>query len=76
MQKKELSPTVADGWVYGILPEGCQLCIHGMKMVYFMGGDCSRPKHCNWYCPISEKRKSTTAFYIDEIPILELNSLP
>ncbi|XEO77419.1 hypothetical protein WKT22_02448 [Candidatus Lokiarchaeum ossiferum] len=63
------TPSVAGSWVQGSLPEGCRLCIHGMKMVYFMGGDCSLPSRCKWYCPLSDERKSSSAHFINELPI-------
>ena len=75
MFSDERTPTVAGGWVYGALPFGCQLCIKGRKMVYFMGGHCLRPRHCNWYCPISDERKADSAHYADEIPIQNPDSL-
>ena len=73
----DLVPTVAEGWFNsgGRHPEGCQLCIQGMKMVYFMGGDCSNPSHCRWYCPISSERKPATAHFADEVPIPNPESL-
>jgi uncharacterized protein len=53
----------------GTLPEGCRLCMQGLKLVYFMGGDCSRPAHCSWYCPISTERRNSETQYADEIRI-------
>ena len=70
----KIVPTEADGWILGHLPEGCRLCIRGMKVVYFMGGDCSNPHHCRWYCPISQKRKSPNAHFIDELFIEQSDS--
>jgi pyruvate formate-lyase activating enzyme-like uncharacterized protein len=62
-------PTLAGGWIKGVLPTGCQLCMKGLKMVFFMGGDCSHPPHCHWYCPISTNRQKVTSFYADEIQV-------
>ncbi|MFX0102811.1 MAG: radical SAM protein [Candidatus Hodarchaeota archaeon] len=50
----------------GKLPVGCQLCIKGQKAVFFLGGTCTNPKHCRWYCPISEERRRPDSFYINE----------
>ncbi len=75
MNEYSKQQTVLDGWIFGNLPEGCRLCIQGMKMVYFMGGDCNNPSHCSWYCPLSENRKKKNAFFIDELPIEKFDSL-
>ena len=42
---KDVLPTEGGGWFYGELPKGCELCLQGKKLVYFMGGDC--PIHPN-----------------------------
>ncbi len=65
----------AGSWVVGSLPTGCDLCMKGMKLVYFMGGDCAHPSHCKWYCPISPERRSPNAHFADEIPIKDFNSI-
>jgi pyruvate formate-lyase activating enzyme-like uncharacterized protein len=65
----ERIPTKAGGWVIGQLPEGCQFCIQGRKLVFFMGGDCSHPPHCHWYCPISPNRRQADAYFADELAI-------
>ncbi len=51
----------------GILPKGCQYCIEGAKAVIFFGGECTRPSHCSWYCPISKERKNPNAYFVDEL---------
>ena len=51
------------------IPKGCQLCLKGTKAVLFLNGICQNPKHCWWYCPISEKRKGKKDTYINEIQI-------
>ncbi|MHA1684530.1 MAG: radical SAM protein [Promethearchaeota archaeon] len=53
----------------GKLPRGCQLCVQGKKAVVFLGGTCSRPDHCSWYCPISKERRGKDALFIDEMPL-------
>ena len=50
----------------GKLPKGCHLCIKGQKAVIFLEGSCTNPKHCRWYCPISEERREPGSFYINE----------
>ncbi len=51
------------------IPKGCQQCLRGAKAVLFLNGICQNPKHCWWYCPISEKRKGKKYTYINEIRI-------
>ena len=51
------------------IPKGCQQCLKGTKAVLFLNGICQNPKHCWWYCPISEKRKGKKDTYINEILI-------
>ena len=51
------------------IPKGCQECLKGTKAVLFLNGICQNPKHCWWYCPISEKRKGKQDTYINEIQI-------
>ena len=51
------------------IPKGCQQCLRGAKAVLFLNGICQNPKHCWWYCPISEKRKGKKYTYINEIQI-------
>jgi len=51
------------------IPKGCQYCLNGTKAVLFLNGICQNPKHCWWYCPISEKRKNKKLTYANEIQI-------
>lgn len=51
------------------IPKGCQYCLNGTKTVLFLNGICQNPKHCCWYCPISEKRKNKKLTYANEIQI-------
>lgn len=51
------------------IPKGCEQCLKGAKAVLFLNGICQNPKHCWWYCPISEKRKGKKDTYINEIQI-------
>jgi len=73
--KKKPISGAAVSLVVGTLPTGCDLCMKGMKLVYFMGGDCAHPSHCKWYCPISPERRSHNAHFADEIPIKDFNSI-
>lgn len=57
------------------IPKGCEYCLEGAKVVLFINGICQRPQHCNWYCPISEKRRGKTDTYADEIKITEKREL-
>ena len=69
MNTKDVLPTEGGGWFYGELPKGCELCLQGKKLVYFMGGDCAHPPQCSWYCPLSAERRSKDAYFADELPI-------
>jgi pyruvate formate-lyase activating enzyme-like uncharacterized protein len=51
------------------ISKGCQQCLKGTKAVLFLNGICQNPRHCWWYCPISEKRKGKNDTYINEIQI-------
>ena len=73
--KKKPISALAGSLVVGTLPTGCDLCMKGMKLVYFMGGDCAHPPHCKWYCPISVERRHPDAHFADEIPIHEFISI-
>ncbi|MBD3350842.1 MAG: radical SAM protein [Candidatus Lokiarchaeota archaeon] len=67
--KKEVHKTEADSKYIGVLPLGCQLCIRGQKLVFFIGGKCNKPPLCSWYCPISLKRRGSEQMYANEIEI-------
>ena len=51
------------------IPKGCQYCLKGEKTVLFLNGLCQNPKHCFWYCPISEERKGKDLTFANEINI-------
>lgn len=53
-------------WRTGPLVKGCQLCVQGKKLVFFVTGLCS--KHC-YYCPISDQKKNKDVVYANEWPI-------
>jgi hypothetical protein len=57
------------------IPKGCKICLKGAKAVLFLNGLCQNPSHCNWYCPISEKRKNQDVTFADEIQIFSKKDL-
>ena len=75
MKNIKIKETSGGSFHTGILPYGCLLCMEGKKMVYFMGGDCPNPEHCNWYCPVSNKRKTFQYHFTDEIQIENIDDI-
>ncbi len=68
--------TSEDGSAYTkTLPIGCQQCIQGEKLVFFVGGLCDLPSHCRWYCPISEDKKGKAAKFVNERPFHDWEDL-
>ncbi len=57
------------------LPIGCQQCIQGEKLVFFVGGICGLPAHCRWYCPISEDKKGKPFKFVNERPFHDWEDL-
>ncbi len=58
-------------WI-GRLPEGCSLCIKGLKSVFFATGVCG--EGC-FYCPISEFRRGKRVSYINEVPVRDVKDI-
>ncbi len=68
--------TSKDGSTYTKkLPTGCRQCIHGEKLVFFVGGLCELPDHCRWYCPISEDKKGKPVKFVNERPFRDWEDL-
>ncbi|MEM4823823.1 MAG: radical SAM protein [Zestosphaera sp.] len=58
-------------WI-GKLPEGCNLCIKGLKSVFFVTGACN--EKC-FYCPISNSRRGKTNAYLNEVLVSGKNDI-
>ena len=54
------------------LPEGCEHCVNGSKMVLFITGRCGT--EC-FYCPISPEKKWKDVMYANERKISELSEM-
>ncbi|MDW8004797.1 MAG: radical SAM protein [Thermofilaceae archaeon] len=58
--------------VYGSLPEGCKLCLRGLKSVVFVTGIC--PRSC-FYCPINNEKKGRDVIYVNEKPVDDISKI-
>jgi len=54
------------------LPNGCELCQRGMKLVLFITGLC--PRRC-FYCPLSNDRKYVDVIFANEKKVSELHEI-
>jgi len=55
--------TDTSGSFYNFLPEGCQMCYKGAKMVLYVTGICG--KNC-FYCPVSNERREKDIIFANE----------
>lgn len=55
---------LADSSYWGKLPDGCQLCAEGAKLVVLVTGECRN--RC-YYCPLSEKKRHKPVSYANEL---------
>ncbi len=62
------------GLIKGKLPDGCKLCINGMKSVVFITGFCTWPAWCSHFCPLSKTRRNKETIFVNEKKI-DLSSL-
>ncbi len=56
----------------GNLPQGCALCLRGLKSIMFVTGICRA--NC-FYCPISRARKGIDVMYINDVPVTSVTTI-
>jgi pyruvate formate-lyase activating enzyme-like uncharacterized protein len=69
---KKIKKTPYYSYKLGNLPKGCQLCVQGLKSVFFITGLCSST--C-FFCPISDEKKNKDVVYINEWPTFEKKNI-
>ena len=50
-------------YALGVLPQGCQYCVQGQKLVLFVTGIC--PRNCA-FCPVSDQKYQQDVIYANE----------
>jgi pyruvate formate-lyase activating enzyme-like uncharacterized protein len=66
--KREIREIEGDSLLVGKLPQGCNLCTKGSKMVLFVTGLCD--SSC-YYCPISQEKTGRDVVFADEMPVTD-----
>ncbi|MHA1965704.1 MAG: radical SAM protein [Candidatus Thorarchaeota archaeon] len=66
--KREIREIEGDSLLVGKLPQGCNLCTKGSKMVLFVTGLCD--SSC-YYCPISHEKTGRDVVFADEMPVTD-----
>lgn len=56
----------------GTLPEGCQMCVRGEKLVLFVTGLC--PRSC-YFCPISDQKYQHDIIFANERSVQEIQDV-
>lgn len=64
--------TWAGSFLLGDLPRGCELCMHGLKLVLLITGLCD--KRC-WYCPLSREKKGRDVIYANERSVKKFDDI-
>jgi len=66
--KRQIREIEGDSLLVGKLPQGCNLCSKGSKMVLFVTGLCD--SFC-YYCPLSHDKSGKDVVFADEMPVSE-----
>jgi pyruvate formate-lyase activating enzyme-like uncharacterized protein len=66
--KREIREIEGDSLLVGELPQGCNFCTKGSKMVLFVTGLCD--SSC-YYCPISQEKTGRDVVFADEMPVTD-----
>ena len=73
MELKVLNADIGKSDYYtGTLPEGCQQCVLGKKLVLFITGMCSR--QC-FYCPVGDHKFGSDVIFANERPVQDISDV-